>query len=156
MKVINGTLTIKDIRLAIVVSRWNEFITKSLLEGAVEAFERLGGNRDKGITVINVPGALEIPVVAEHLAASKKFDGIIAIGAVIRGSTAHFEHVSSQASSGIAQIALKFGIPVGNAILTTENIEQAIERAGSKAGNKGAEALQSVVETINVIKALGD
>ena len=153
MKKITGAWNAQDIRLGMVAGRFNDFIVESLTEGAVESFVRLGGQRDN-ITLVQVPGAFEIPLAVEKMAASGQYDGIVALGAVIRGGTPHFDYVAGECAKGLGQVMLKHGIPVAFGVLTVDTIEQAIERAGTKAGNKGEEALISVVETINVLRQL--
>lgn len=149
----SGLLQAKGFRFAIIVARFNELITKSLLEGALDSLRRHGADENK-ITVVWVPGALEVPVAAKALAESKKYDAIICLGAVIRGATAHFDVVVGQSASGIAQVALSSGIPVLNGILTPDSIEQALERAGTKAGNKGFDVASAAVEMANVMKGI--
>src|SRR5581483_7322361 len=149
-----GHLTAQGLSFGIVVSRFNEFITKALLEGALDALRRHGA--DEGhITVAWVPGSFEIPVAAKALAQSGRFDGIIALGCVIRGATTHYDHIASAVTSGLSSLALESGLPVAFGVLTVESIEQGIERAGSKAGNKGAEAALVAVEMANLLKQLG-
>ena len=153
MKTIEGMLSAKGLKLAIVVSRFNEIFTTKLLGGAVDAIRRTGGNTDE-VTLVWVPGAYEIPLAAQKLAESGKFDAVIALGAVIRGSTPHFEYVCAEAAKGVAQASLKTGVPIAFGILTTENIQQTVERAGSKAGNKGFDAAMSAIEMANLFKKL--
>jgi len=150
MKEIKGNLNAKGVRLVLVVSRFNEFITKQLLEGAIDAYERLGGNADD-LTVVWVPGALEIPLVAKKFAEKKDVDAVVALGCVIRGATYHFDVVAGQSASGLMKAGLDSGKPIVNGILTTDTIEQAMERAGTKAGNKGADAVMAALETAAVI-----
>lgn len=152
-KFIEGNLDAKGLTFGIVVSRFNSFICERLLEGAVDALVRHGAV-ETDITVARIPGAFEIPLAAKTMAASQKFDAIICLGAVIRGSTPHFEYVSSEVSKGVASVSLESGIPVAFGVLTVDTIEQAVERAGTKAGNKGFEAAVTAIETVNVIKAL--
>ena len=140
-------------RIAIVVSRFNAFITERLLDGALDAIRRHGGDLDQA-TVVWVPGAFELPLAVRTLARSGRFDGVIALGAVIRGSTPHFDYVAGEAAKGISHAMLDSAIPVGFGVLTTDTIEQAIERAGTKAGNKGADAAMTVIEMVNVLKQL--
>lgn len=154
MKQLEGTLVAPNARIAIVVARFNSFINDSLQSGAVDALKRVGQVRDENITLVKAPGAYELPLVARRLAESKKFDAIIALGTVIRGGTAHFEYVAGEASSGLGQVAMQSDIPVAFGVLTTEDIEQAIERAGTKAGNKGAEAALVALEMINLLDAI--
>ena len=150
MKEVKGNLNAKGIKLVLVVSRFNEFITKQLLEGAVDAYERLGG--DPGdLTVVWVPGALEIPLVAKRYAERDDVDAVVALGCVIRGATYHFDVVAGQSASGLMKAGLDTGKPIVNGILTTDTIEQAIERAGTKAGNKGADAVMAALETLAVL-----
>ena len=138
---------------AIVVGRFNGFISESLLSGALDTFERSGVD-PANITVVRVPGAYEMPLIAHKLAQSAKYDAIVALGAVIRGSTPHFEHVAGECSKGLGQVSLAHTLPVVFGVLTTESIEQAIERAGTKAGNKGAEAAQTAIEMVNLMREL--
>lgn len=140
-------------KIAIVAGRFNEIITNKLLGGAVDAFKRHGGNEDD-ITLAWVPGAFEIPLIAKKMAESGKYDAVICLGAVIRGATAHFDMVAGEATKGIAQAGLQTGVPIIFGVLTTDNIEQAVERAGSKAGNKGFEAVTTAIEMIDLIKNL--
>ena len=153
MKTIEGMLSAKGLKLAIVVSRFNEFITGKLLGGAEDAIRRTGGNADE-VVLVWVPGAYEIPLAAQKLAESGKFDAVIALGAVIRGSTPHYDYVFAEAAKGVAQASMKTGVPVAFGILTTENIQQAVERAGTKAGNKGFDAAMSAIEMANLFKKL--
>jgi 6,7-dimethyl-8-ribityllumazine synthase len=139
-------------KFALIASRINSFITDRLVEGAVDSIVRTGGDPDE-ITVFKVPGAFEIPLVAKKLAQSGKYDGILCLGAVIRGATPHFDYVSSEVSKGVAQVGLDTGVVVTFGVLTTDTIEQAVERAGTKAGNKGSETAMAMIETINVLKA---
>lgn len=151
--VIEGSLNAGGHRFAIAVGRWNEFITKRLLEGALDCIRMHGGDIE-AVTVVHCPGAFELPLVVRRLADSGTCDAVIALGAVIRGSTPHFDHVASQVASGIAATSLTTGIPCLFGVLTVDSIEQAIERAGSKAGNKGWEAAQAAIEMVNVLRAL--
>jgi 6,7-dimethyl-8-ribityllumazine synthase len=152
-KEINGDLQGKDRRFALVVSRFNDFITSRLLDGAVDCFDRHGGEAEN-LTVVRVPGSFEIPLTAAKLAKSGKYDGVICLGAVIRGSTPHFDYVASEAAKGVAQAAFASEIPVIFGILTTDSIEQAVERAGTKAGNKGWDAMMSAMEMANLFDKL--
>lgn len=154
MQTIEGQVAAPKAKIAIITARFNHFINDSLVDGAVDALKRVGQVDDKNITVIKVPGAYEIPLAAKAAAQSKKYDAIVALGTVIRGSTAHFDYVAGESSSGLLSVSLEHTIPVGFGILTTENIEQAIERAGTKAGNKGAEAALTVLEMLNTLKAI--
>ncbi|MGE0432515.1 MAG: 6,7-dimethyl-8-ribityllumazine synthase [Planctomycetota bacterium] len=148
---INGrTVASPDLRLGFVVARFNELIGERLLEGALDALARIGGDPDKAI-IVRVPGAFEIPLAAQKLAASGTVRGIVCLGAVIRGATPHFDHVAGQAAAGIQKVALDTGLPIGFGVLTTDTLDQALERAGSKAGNKGADALLAVIEMIDCL-----
>jgi 6,7-dimethyl-8-ribityllumazine synthase len=137
-------------KVALVASRFNHFIVDHLVAGATDAFLRHGG-RPAGLTVVRVPGAWEIPLAAQRLAQSQRFDAIVALAAVIRGSTPHFEYVSSEVSKGTAQVSLQFGLPVAFGVLTTDTIEQAVERAGTKAGNKGWDAMLTAIEMVSLL-----
>lgn len=154
MKVLEGAVAAPNAKIAVVIARFNSFINESLLEGAVDALKRIGQVKDENITIVRAPGAYELPLVACRLAESKKFDAIVALGTVIRGGTAHFEYVAGEASSGLGQVAMQAEIPVAFGVLTTENIEQAIERAGTKAGNKGAEAALTALEMVNLLQQI--
>ncbi|MBF0622161.1 MAG: 6,7-dimethyl-8-ribityllumazine synthase [Magnetococcales bacterium] len=150
---LEGTLDASGGRYALVVARFNSFITERLLEGAMDFLIRHGAS-ESDITRVRVPGAFEIPLVAQKLVKSDKYDGILCLGAVIRGSTPHFDYVSSEVSKGVAQVSLDSGVPIGFGVLTTDTVEQAIDRAGAKAGNKGWECAHSVVEMVNLLKQL--
>jgi len=149
---IKGNLNAKGIRLGIAVSRFNELVTKELLAGAVEAYKRLGGD-EADLVVVWVPGALELPLAAKKLAERPDIHAVIAIGTVIRGATYHFDVVAGQSAAGLMKAQLDTGTPIVNAVLTTDTIEQALERAGTKAGNKGADAVMAAVE---IVRALGE
>ena len=151
--VIEGDLHLKTARIAIIVGRFNGFISDSLLSGAKDTFKRSGLAENK-LTIVNVPGAYEMPLTAHKLAQTGNYDAIVALGAVIRGSTPHFDHVAGECSKGLGQVALAHTLPVVFGVLTTDTIEQAIERAGTKAGNKGAEAAHTAIEMINLMKAI--
>jgi len=153
VKTIEGKLTVKNEKFCIIVSRFNEFISSKLLSGAIDELVR-HGVKDENITVIWSPGAFEIPILAQKCARSGNYNAIIALGAIIKGSTPHFDYVSAELSKGIASVGLDTGIPVIFGVLTTENIEQAIERAGTKAGNKGADAAKSAIEMANLVKLI--
>lgn len=153
MKTHEGNLIAEGLKFGIVVSRFNEFISSKLLGGAVDALIRHGGD-EAGIETAWVPGAFEIPLVAQKLALSGRFDAVICVGAVIRGSTPHFDYVAAEVSKGIAKVSLDAGIPVIFGVLTTDTIEQAIERAGTKAGNKGYDAAVTAIEMANLLKQL--
>jgi len=153
MKTIEGNLSAKDLKFAIIVSRFNEFICEKLLSGSIDCLLRHGCG-EKDIEVIKVPGAFEIPVAADKAASTKKYDAVITLGAVIRGATPHFDYVAGNAASGIAHVSVKHAIPVAFGILTTDTIEQAIERAGTKAGNKGWDAALTAIEMANLLKQI--
>jgi 6,7-dimethyl-8-ribityllumazine synthase len=153
MKTIEGTLRVQNARFCLVVARFNSFVVESLLAGAVDTLKRHGAE-DGDLTIVRVPGAFEMPLAVERLAAKGSFDAIVAIGAVIRGGTPHFEYVASECVKGLAQASMKLGIPVGVGVLTVDTIEQAIERAGTKAGNKGAEAAMSAIEMVSLLRQL--
>ena len=152
-KEINGSMQYAEGRFAIVVARFNGFIVESLLSGAMDTLVRNGVSASD-ITVVRVPGAFEVPVVVQNLAQSGNYNAIIALGAVIRGATPHFDIVASESAKGLSAVALDHGLPVINGILTTDSIEQTIERAGTKAGNKGAEAAAAAIEMVNIFKQL--
>jgi len=154
-KVFQGNLLGTGLKIGIVVSRFNEFITSKLLGGALDALSR-HGVKDEDIEIAWVPGSFEVPLVAEKMASSGKYDAVICLGAVIRGSTPHFDYVAAEVSKGIATVSLKTGLPVIFGVITTENIEQAIERAGTKSGNKGADAAISAIEMANLLRELGN
>ena len=154
MNIYVGKLVPEDIKIGIVASRFNEFIVSKLIGGADDALRR-HNVKDENVDLAWVPGAFEIPLMASKMAQSGKYDAVICLGAVIRGSTDHYEYVANEVTKGIAAVSLKTGVPVMFGVLTCDNLEQAIERAGSKVGNKGFEAAVSAIETINVIKALG-
>jgi len=141
-------------KIAIVVARFNSFIVESLLSGAIDTLQRVGNIAEQDITVVRIPGAFELPLAVQRVAASKKYDAIVALGAVIRGGTPHFEYVSGECVKGIAQVSMQYDLPVAFGVLTVDSIEQAIERAGTKAGNKGGEAAMSALEMINVLEQL--
>jgi 6,7-dimethyl-8-ribityllumazine synthase len=152
--VIEGFITAKDMKVGIVVARFNEFITSKLLGGALDALHRHEA-KDEDIDVAWVPGAFEIPVVAKKMAESGKYDAVIALGAVIRGSTTHYDYVCNEDSKGVAQVGMQTGVPTIFGVVTTENIEQAVERAGTKAGNKGTDAAMAAMEMANLLKKIG-
>ncbi|MCI7262931.1 MAG: 6,7-dimethyl-8-ribityllumazine synthase [Clostridium sp.] len=153
MKTLEGKLVAQDIRVGIVASRFNEFITSKLLGGAMDGLLR-HGTKEENIQVAWVPGAFEIPLIASRMAKSGKYDAIICVGAVIRGSTSHYDYVCNEVSKGIASVSLETGVPVMFGVVTTENIEQAIERAGTKAGNKGYDCALSAIEMVNLIREM--
>lgn len=154
MKIIEGNLSVTDAKVAIVVSRFNSFIVDSLVDGALDVLKRTGGMADSDITIVRVPGAVELPLATQKVAAKGVFDAIITLGAVIRGGTPHFEFVAGGCNKGLSQVAMQYNVPVAFGVLTTDTIEQAIERAGTKMGNKGGEAALSALEMINVMRAL--
>jgi len=151
--VVEGQLLAEGFRFVIIVSRFNDFISSRLVEGAMDALVRHGA-ADERISLVKVPGAFEIPVVAKKLSESGNYDAVICLGAVIRGGTPHFDYVAAEVSKGIASVALESSIPVSFGVLTTDNLEQAIERAGSKSGNKGYEAAVAAIEVVNLFKNL--
>ena len=153
MKTLEGKITGKGLKVAVVVSRFNEFITNKLLSGAVDCLTR-HDCKEENITVAWVPGAFEIPMVAKKLAMSKKYDAVICLGAVIRGATPHFDYVCAECAKGIAQVGMESSVPVTFGVLTTENIQQAVERAGSKSGNKGVDAAMAAMEMASLMKEI--
>jgi len=154
MNVIEGNFDAKGKKFAIVVSRFNDFVVNALLEGAVDTLKRHGNVSDADITVVKVPGAYELPLAAQKVVEKKEFDAIIALGAVIRGGTPHFDFVAGECNKGLAQVALSASVPVSFGVITTDSIEQAIERAGTKMGNKGGEAALGALEMVNVLAQL--
>lgn len=153
MKTLEGKLTAKNMKIAIVVARFNEFITSKLLSGCIDCLIRHEA-ADEDLTVAWVPGAFEIPMAAKKLAESGEYDAVICLGAVIRGATPHFDYVCAEASKGIAQVSMQTGVPVAFGVLTTENIQQAVERAGTKAGNKGVDCAMTAMEMVNLFKEM--
>jgi 6,7-dimethyl-8-ribityllumazine synthase len=154
IKTIEGPMQVHNARFCLVAARWNSFVVEALLAGAVDTLKRHGAP-DSDLTIVRVPGAFEMPLVLDRLAAKGGYDAIIALGAVIRGGTPHFEYVAGEAVKGIAQVSLKHGLPIAFGVLTVDSIEQAIERAGTKAGNKGAEAAASAIEMVNLLRQIG-
>ena len=152
-RTIEGNLSAKGLKMAIVVSRFNDFIGERLLSGAIDTLVRSGADEAK-IDVVKVPGTFEMPVLCKKLAGTKKYDAIICVGAVIRGSTPHFDFVASEATKGIARVALDSGVPVALGVITSDTLEQAIDRAGAKSGNKGTEAALTAIEMANLIKGV--
>jgi 6,7-dimethyl-8-ribityllumazine synthase len=150
-KIIQGELSAKGLKFGIVAARFNDFITSRLLDGALDGLQRHGA-AEADIEIVKVPGSYEIPLAAQALARSKKYDAVICLGAVIRGATPHFEYVSSEVSKGVAAVSLETGLPVIFGVLTTDTIEQAVERAGTKSGNKGWDAALSAIEMANVMR----
>ena len=152
-KIIEGRLDAKGLKIGILVSRFNSFISDRLVDGAVDALLRHGADQDN-LVVVRVPGAFEIPPAARKMAASGHYDALICLGAVIRGATPHFDYVSAEVSKGIAAVSMEAGIPVTFGVLTTDTLEQAIERAGSKAGNKGFDAAMAAIEMVNLYRSM--
>ncbi len=153
MNTIEGKLLAEGQRIGIVAARFNEFITSKLFGGAKDAFVRHGGD-ESGLDIAWVPGAFEIPLVAKKMAESGKYDAVVCLGAVIRGATPHFDMVANESTKGVASVGLQTGIPVVFGVLTTDSIEQAVERAGTKAGNKGFEAMTTAIEMVNLLKQI--
>jgi 6,7-dimethyl-8-ribityllumazine synthase len=151
--VVEGELVVRDARIALLVSRFNSFVVDSLLAGALDTLKRHGAD-ERDLQIVKVPGAYEMPLVAQRLAASKRFEAIIALGAVIRGGTPHFEYVAGECTRGLSAVSMQYGIPVAFGVLTVDTIEQAIERAGTKAGNKGGEAALSAIEMVSLLRGL--
>ena len=154
MSIYEGLLTVTNEKFCIIISRFNEFISAKLLSGALDELKRHGVSEDN-IDVVWCPGAFEIPLVAKKCAASKKYNAVITLGAVIKGSTSHYDYVCAEVSKGVASTSLETGVPVIFGVLTTDNIEQAIERAGTKAGNKGSDAAKAAIEMANLMTAIG-
>ena len=148
-----GNLNAEGFRFALVASRWNDFLTSRLVEGALDALERLGAD-EKAVALFKVPGSFEIPLLARKLAATAKYDAIVCLGTIIRGQTPHFDYIAGEVTKGIAQAGMETGVPVVYGIVTADTLEQAIDRAGVKAGNKGFEAAMSAVELVNLYKAV--
>ncbi|MDD6181922.1 MAG: 6,7-dimethyl-8-ribityllumazine synthase [Desulfovibrionaceae bacterium] len=153
IKTIEGQMSAAGLKFAIVATRFNDIIVDRLVGGAVDYLTRHGAKKSD-ITIVRIPGAFELPLVCQKAASSKKYDGVLALGAVIRGGTPHFDYVCAEAAKGIGQVTLSSGVPVGFGLLTTDNLEQAIERAGSKGGNKGVEAAAAMLETIRVLEQM--
>lgn len=153
LRIIEGKFDATDKKIAIIVSRFNDFITKKLLEGALDALYRHNAV-EENITIYYVPGAYEIPLIAKKLAETKRFDAIIALGTVIRGNTPHFDYIANEVAKGVAQVNLEYGTPVIFGVLTTDSIEQAVERAGSKGGNKGFDAAMTAIEMISLVNQI--
>ncbi len=151
IKTFEGEMVVDGAKFGIVVSRFNSFVVESLLSGSIDAILRHGG-KEEDIEIVRVPGAVEIPLAAKRMAASKKYDAVIALGAVIRGGTPHFDFVANENSKGLAQVSMEYDIPVAFGVLTVDTIEQAIERSGTKAGNKGVEATLSAIEMVDLFK----
>ena len=153
MKEVNGSLEAKGLKIGIVVSRFNSFLTEQLVKGAADAFIRLGGE-EKNLVLVRVPGAYELPLVAKKLAEKKGFDAIVALGAVVQGATAHADLINETTARAFAEISLETGVPVLDGVVSAENLEQAVERCGTKQGNKGFSAMQSAVEMANLLKQM--
>jgi 6,7-dimethyl-8-ribityllumazine synthase len=153
-KTVEGHLSAEGFRFAVIVSRFNDFVSSRLAEGALDALRRHGAAEEQ-IVLVKVPGAFETPFVAKRLAESGRYDAVIALGAVIRGATPHFDYVAAEVSKGIANVALDTNVPITFGVLTTDSLEQAIERAGSKSGNKGYESAMAAIEMVNLLKNLG-
>jgi 6,7-dimethyl-8-ribityllumazine synthase len=152
-KIIEGELLVRDLRFGVVITRFNDFVVEPLLRGALDALKRHGA-ADKQIEIVRVPGAFDLPVAARKLALSRRYEALIALGAVIRGQTPHFDYVAGECASGLARIALESGVPVAFGVLTTDTMEQAVDRAGGKAGNKGADAALAALEMANLLRRL--
>ena len=153
MKEVNGNLEAKGMKIALVASRFNSFLVEQLVKGAADAFVRLGGE-EKDLVLVRVPGAYELPIVVKTLAKSKKYDAIVAMGAVVQGATIHANLISETTARAFAEISLDTGVPVADGLVNVENLEQAVERCGTKQGNKGFSAMQDAIETVNVLKGL--
>jgi 6,7-dimethyl-8-ribityllumazine synthase len=152
-RIIEGELLVRDLRFALVIARFNDFVVEPLLRGALDALKRHGAT-DKQIEIVRVPGAFDLPIVARKLALSRRYEALIALGAVIRGQTPHFDYVAGECASGLARIALESGVPIAFGVLTTDTVEQAVDRAGGKAGNKGADAALAALEMANLLRRL--
>ena len=152
-KIIEGELLARDLRVALVAARFNDFVVEPLIRGALDALKRHGASAQK-IEIVRVPGAFDIPIVARKLALSQRYDALITLGAVVRGQTPHFDFVAGECASGIARIALESGVPIAFGVLTTDTMEQAVDRAGGKAGNKGADAAMVAIEMANLLRRL--
>ena len=152
-RVIEGELLARDLRFAFIAARFNDFVVEPLIRGALDALKRHGAS-EKQIEIVRVPGAFDMPIVARKLALSRRYDALIALGAVVRGQTPHFDYVAGECASGLARIALESGIPIAFGVLTTDTMEQAVDRAGGKAGNKGADAAMTAIEMANLLRRL--
>ncbi len=153
MRTTEGRLTIRDERFCIVAARFNDSIVQRLIDGAVDTLRRHGAS-DSQLQLVRVPGAFELPLAVQRVAAARQFDGVVALGAVIRGATPHFDYVCSEAASGLQKVMLETGVPVGFGLLTCDTIEQAVERAGTKSGNKGADAAMTTIEMVNLLRQI--
>jgi 6,7-dimethyl-8-ribityllumazine synthase len=152
-KIIEGELAARDLRFAFVAARFNDFVVEPLIRGAIDALKRHGAS-EKQIEIVRVPGAFDIPLIVRKLALSRRYDALITLGAVVRGQTPHFDYVAGECASGIARIALESGVPIAFGVLTTDTMEQAVDRAGGKAGNKGADAALAAIEMANLLRRL--
>jgi 6,7-dimethyl-8-ribityllumazine synthase len=152
-KIVEGELLARDLRFALIAARFNDFVVEPLLRGAVDVLKRHGAS-DKQIEIVRVPGAFDIPIVARKLALSRRYEALVALGAVIRGQTPHFDYVAGECAGGIARVALESGVPIAFGVLTTDTVEQAVDRAGGKAGNKGADAALVAIEMANLLRRL--
>jgi 6,7-dimethyl-8-ribityllumazine synthase len=152
-RIIEGELVVRDLRFGVVIARFNDFVVEPLLRGALDALKRHGAT-DKQIEIVRVPGAFDLPVVVRKLALSRRYEALITLGAVIRGQTPHFDYVAGECASGLARIALESGVPIAFGVLTTDTMEQAVDRAGGKAGNKGADAALTALEMANLLRRL--
>ncbi len=152
-KIIEGELAARDLRFAFVAARFNDFVVEPLIRGAIDALKRHGAS-EKQIEIVRVPGAFDIPLIVRKLALSRRYDALITLGAVVRGQTPHFDYVAGECASGIARIALESGVPIAFGVLTTDTMEQAVDRAGGKAGNKGADAAVAAIEMANLLRRL--
>lgn len=154
MKSIEGQLVVRDERFCIIAARFNETIVERLMQGALDALKRHGAD-DTQIGIVRVPGAIELPLAAQRVAKTRQYDGIVALGAVIRGATSHFDYVCGECASGLTRVSLEHDIPIGFGVLTTETIEQALERSGTKAGNKGVDAALTTIEMVSLLRQIG-
>jgi 6,7-dimethyl-8-ribityllumazine synthase len=150
---LEGDLLAREAKIAIVVARFNDFLTAKLLEAAIDTYVRHGGDASR-LTVVHVPGSFELPLIAHKLASSKKYDAIVCLGCIIRGSTSHYDHVAGEAAKGIGQVGLQTGVPTIFGVITAENLEQAVDRAGAKMGNQGAKAMLGAIEMVNLLGKL--
>lgn len=151
--ILEGDLLAREAKVAIVVARFNDFLTSKLLEGAVDAYIRHGGDKNR-LTVVYVPGSFELPLVAKKLAGSQKYDAVVCLGCIIRGETGHYDHVAGESAKGIGQVGVQTGVPTIYGVITADTLEQAIDRSGVKAGNNGAKAMLSAIEMVNLMKKL--
>ncbi len=152
-KIIEGDLHARDLRFGFIAARFNDFVVEPLIRGAIDALKRHGAT-DKQIEIVRVPGAFDIPLIARKMALSRRYDALLALGAVVRGQTPHFDYVAGECASGLARIALESGVPIAFGVLTTDTMEQAVDRAGGKAGNKGADAALAAIEMANLLRRL--